>query len=147
MRYFEDYDIGKTYKLGSYQLTEKEIIDFGEKYDPQYYHIHPEHAKKSLFGGLVASGWQVSAIWMRLYVDTLLENAAVEGSPGVETIRWLHPVKSNDLLIGKLTILKASPSLSRPDCAILHKQGELVNQDNQLIMKLILYSIFRKRPI
>lgn len=147
MRYLEDYEIGKSYELGSYKLETKEIIEFGQKYDPQYYHINDELGKQSLFGGLVASGWQVSSIWMRLYVLTMLNDAAVEGSPGVDEMRWLHPVKPGDLLTGRLTITKMTPSLSRPNCAILHKNGELLDQKGRPVMQLVLYSIFQKRPI
>lgn len=79
MRYVEDYVVGETYELGFYQLDAAEIMEFGNKYDPQYYHINSALAKQSLFGELVASGWQITAIWMRLYVQSLLIDAAVEG--------------------------------------------------------------------
>lgn len=145
MLYLEDYVIGQSYDLGEYCLQSDEIINFGLQYDPQYYHIDPQKAQNSLFGGLIASGWQVAAIWMKLYVAKMLTNAAVEGSPGVDELRWFDAVRPNDCLHGNVTILRIMPSLSRPNCAILHKQGTLFNQHGSKIMQLILYSMFRKK--
>ena len=145
MRYVEDYAIGTTYELGFYRLEAEEIMEFGHKYDPQYYHTNSVLAKQSLFGELVASGWQITAIWMRLYVQSMLIDAAVEGSPGVDQLRWFSPVTPGSVLNGKLTIVNTSPSLSRPDCSILHKRGELFDVDGMLVMQLLLYSMFRKR--
>ena len=144
MHYLEDYEIGKTHDLGGYELSANEIITFGLQYDPQYYHIDSDQAQHSLFGGLIASGWQVAAIWMKLYVTTMLMEAAVEGSPGVDELRWFQSVRPSDSLYGTVTILRVTPSLSRQNCAILHKQGMLVNQHGEKVMQLILYSMFRK---
>ena len=146
MQYLEDFTLNKTISLGGYQLTASEIIEFGTRYDPQYYHTNPHQAKASLFGGLIASGWQVAAIWMKLYVETMLTQAAVEGSPGVQQINWLEPVRPGDLLLGRITITQATPSLSRSDCGILHNRGELLNAEGKIVMQLILYSLFKKRP-
>lgn len=146
MLYLEDYEIGKTYELGSYKLEGDEIKEFGKKYDPQYYHIDHDEAKRSLFGGLVASGWQVCSVWMYLYATSMLNDAAVEGSPGVDELRWLHPVKPGDVLTGRLIITKVRPSFSRTDCGILHKRGELIDQNDRQVMKLLLYCMFRKKP-
>ena len=147
MYYLDDYEIGKSYTLGSYTLTTNEIIQFGYEYDPQYYHINPDAAKNSFFGGLVASGWQLAAIWMKLYVEALLIDAMVEGSPGVDTLRWYRPVKPDETLFAKITILKKSPSLSQPSCEILHQRAELLDRTGACIMQFILYGLFRKRPI
>lgn len=146
MRYLEDYELGKTHCLGSYQLRSPDIINFADQYDPQYYHLNPEQAKHSRFGGLIASGWQVAAVWMKLYVETMLQNAAVEGSPGVKDISWLEPVKPGVLLSGTVTITRVCPSMSRQDCGILENFGVLMDREGNPVMQLVLYSLFRKRP-
>ncbi|OLZ62620.1 hypothetical protein AV521_41500 [Streptomyces sp. IMTB 2501] len=146
MRYAEDYEQGRTYELGSYRVTEQEIAEFGRRFDPQPYHVDPGQAEDSLFQGLVASGWHTCAMFMRLYVDTLLDGAAVEGSPGVDELRWLRPVRPGDVLTGRLTVAGVTPSLTRPDCATLHKRGELTDAEGNQVMRLTLYSMFRRRP-
>ena len=78
---------------------------------------------------------------------TLSITPAVEGSPGVDQLRWFSPVKPGEILNGRLTIVRSSPSLSRPECTILHKRGELLQADGTVVMQLILYSMFRKRLI
>jgi acyl dehydratase len=77
---FEDFEPGQVYELGSTVVTEKEIVDFARQFDPQPFHLDPEAAKASVFGGLIASGWHTGAIWMRLYVDSLLGGASGQGS-------------------------------------------------------------------
>lgn len=145
MRYLEDYELGKTHALGSYQLRTSEMISFADQYDPQYYHLNATQAKKSQFGGLIASGWQVAAVWMKLYVETMLQNAAVEGSPGVKDISWIEPVKPGTLLTGSVTITRVCPSMTRLDCGILENYGVLMNDQRKPVMQLVLYSLFRKR--
>ncbi|GAB2745847.1 MaoC family dehydratase [Kitasatospora kifunensis] len=146
MRYVEDYEQGRTYELGTYKVTEQEIVDFGRRFDPQPYHVDAELGEDSLFQGLVASGWHTCGMFMRLYVDTLLGGAAVEGSPGVDELRWLKPVRPGDVLTGRLTIVGVTASMTRPGCSTLHKRGELTDAQGQPVMRLTLYSMFRHRP-
>ena len=111
--HFEDFEPGQVYELGTRPVTESEIVAFAREWDPQPFHIDPEAAKESVFGGLIASGWQTVAMWMRMYVDTMLGSAA-RGSPGIEELRWLAPVRPGDTLSGRLTVLEATPSATRP---------------------------------
>jgi len=146
MRYLEDYKIGDPYSLGSYTIAADEIKDFARRYDPQSYHLSEEFGKESSFGSLIASGFQVAAIWMRLYVLTMLVNSAVEGSPGIKDCSWLRPVRPGDLLVGTVTITRVLPSFSRPYCGVHLNQGELVNGKGDLVLKIAHQSLFRKRP-
>ena len=99
MRYFEDFRVGETDALGSHTITEAEIVAFAEKYDPQPFHIDPEAAKATIFGGLIASGWHTCAILMRLTVEAAQrEQAAAAGSPGIDSCRWLKAVRPGDTL-------------------------------------------------
>ena len=142
---FEDFAAGQVYELGSRTVTEEEIVDFGRQWDPQPFHVDPEAAKESVFGGLIASGWQTGAIWMRLYVDAML-GAAARGSPGIEELRWLAPVRPGDTLSGRLTILEATPSATKPDRGTIRIRGEMVNQDGVTVMAMTSRGHFGRRP-
>ncbi|GGX66539.1 MaoC family dehydratase [Streptomyces hiroshimensis] len=146
----EDYETGTRYDLGSHKVTAEEITAFGRTYDPQPYHLDEEAGRASAFGGLIASGWNTAAIWMRLYVTTLLPDAAaegtVEGSPGVDEVRFLQPVRPGDVLQGTCEILGSLPSLSAPGFRIVRNRGRLVNADGAEVLTLILNARFRCRP-
>jgi len=129
---FEDFEPGQVYELGSWEVTEAEILDFARAFDPQPFHVDPDAAARSPFGGLIASGWHSAAIYMRLYVDGILSRAASMGSPGVEELRWLVPVRPGDVVRGRFTVVETSPSSRRPDrgtvialCELLNQRGEV----------------------
>ena len=132
--------------VASSTVSEAEILTFARKYDPQPFHTDPEAAKTSFFGGLIASGWHTGAMWMRLYVDSLLDGAAAMGSPGIEELRWLAPVRPGDTLSGRLTVLEATPSASRPDRGTVRIRGEMVNQDGVTVMAMTSRGHFGRRP-
>ncbi|GAA4236066.1 MaoC family dehydratase [Actinomadura meridiana] len=148
--YAEDYETGSVHDLGSHKVTAEEITAFGRTYDPQPYHLDENAGKESAFGGLIASGWNTAAIWMRLYVTTLLPDAAaegtVEGSPGVDEVRFLHPVRPGDVLHGTAEILGSLPSLSAPEFRIVRNRGHLVNAGGTQVLTLVLNARFRSRP-
>ena len=79
---FEDFEPGQVYELGSRTVTEDEIVDFARQFDPQPFHVDPEAARESVFGGLIASGWHTGAMWMRLYVDSMLGTAEARARRG-----------------------------------------------------------------
>ena len=136
MRYFEDFRQGETIELGQYEVTEREVLAFGRMYDPQPFHVDSEAARRSPFGGLIASGWHTTAMFMRLWVDGLLSDTASMGSPGVEQIRWLVPVRPGDVLRGRVTVAEAAPSQTRPDRGTLITESELVNQRDEVVMTM-----------
>jgi acyl dehydratase len=142
---FEDFAAGQVYELGRRTITEAEIVDFARQWDPQPFHVDPEAAKASVFGGLIASGWQTGAIWMRMYVDAMLGTAA-RGSPGIEELRWLAPVRPGDTLSGRLTVLEATPSATKPDRGTIRIRGEMVNQDGVTVMAMTSRGHFGRRP-
>jgi acyl dehydratase len=143
--YFEDFDSGHVFELGSRTVTAEEIIAFGREFDPQPFHVDEEAAAASVFGGLIASGWHTGAMWMRLYVDALL-GAASLGSPGIEELRWLAPVRPGDTLHARLTVLGATPSERRPDRGTIRSRGEMVNQDGVTVMSMVARGHFARRP-
>jgi acyl dehydratase len=143
--HFEDFEPGQVYDLGTRLVTESEIVAFASEWDPQPFHLDPEAAKESVFGGLIASGWQTGAMWMRMYVDTMLGSAA-RGSPGIEELRWLAPVRPGDTLSGRLTVLDATPSATKPDRGTIRIRGEMVNQDGAVVMSMTSRGHFGRRP-
>ena len=146
-RYFEDFRVGETVTLGSVTLSQEEIIAFASQFDPQPFHTDPEAAKDSAFGGLIASGWHTIALYMRLLVDGMIAKLAVsQGSPGVDKIEWLKPVRPGDTLSGRVTILELIPSRSRPDRGTIRTLGEMVNQKGEIVMTMRGIGFFGRRP-
>src|SRR5688572_5488007 len=135
--YWEDLQAGQVVELGNHTVSEDEIVAFARQWDPQPFHVDPEAARGSVFGGLIASGWHTGAMWMRLYVDSLLDGAASMGSPGIEELRWLAPVRPGDTLAGRLTVLEATPSERHPGRGTVRIRGEMINQDGVTVMSMV----------
>ncbi len=135
-RYFEDYEAGAVYQLGSVEVDETEVIEFAKRYDPQPFHIDPESAKESMFGGIIASGWHTASMMMRIIVDNYLSSVASLGSPGVDELRWLQPVRPGDTLSVRATILDTRRSRSKPDRGIVKSQVEVLNQNDEVVMRV-----------
>ena len=135
-RYFEDYIVGVEQEVGSVSLSEAEIIEFASKYDPQDFHIDPEKAAAGPFAGLIASGWHTIAVVMRLLVDRYLDSASSLGSPGIDELRWLAPVRPGDVLTVRAKVLKARRSNSKPDRGLIHTSAEIFNQDGAMVMSM-----------
>lgn len=135
-RYFEDYVAGSVHEFGPIQVEEAEVIDFARRFDPQDFHIDPEAAKKTEFGGLIASGWHTAGLMMRLYVDHYLPRAASLGSPGVDELRWVRPVRPGDQLAIRVTITDTRRSRSKPDRGIVHSFIEVINQNSEVVMSM-----------
>ena len=135
-RYFEDYVPGDIHEFGSIVAEEAEMIDFARRFDPQPFHIDPVAAKESVFGGLIASGWYTAGLMMRLYVDHYLSHVVSFGSPGVDKIRWLKPVRPGDAISIRVTILETKRSSSKPDRGIVHSSIEVLNQKDEIVMTM-----------
>jgi acyl dehydratase len=145
MRYFEDFRAGETGVLGSHIVTEEEIVAFAKKYDPQPFHTDPEAAKATIFGGLIASGWHTCAIMMRLSVEAMRrEEAAGTGSPGVDSCRWLKPVRPGDTLTLRREVLETWPSQSKPH-GFVRTRAEMLNQRGEIVLSLVGVGMFRRR--
>jgi acyl dehydratase len=146
MRYFEDFAPGQTYDAGSVTVTEDDIIGFARQYDPQPFHVDPAAARASIYGGLIASGWHTTALAMRLLVDSIFKDTAGMGSPGVDEIRWVRPVRPNDTLSVSLTILETRGSESRPDRGIIRFRVEAHNQAAERAMHMTGAGFIARRP-
>lgn len=146
MRYFEDFQVGDAFELGTTSVTEEEIIAFARQFDPQPFHIDPARARESVFGGIIASGWHTASLFMRLLVDNFLQETVSLGSPGVDEVRWLQPLRPGDTLRARFTILEARASKSRADMGILRSRSEVFNQRDELVMTVIGVHLIGRRP-
>jgi acyl dehydratase len=143
--HFEDFEPGQTLEVGRRTVTEEEIVDFARRWDPQPFHVDAEAATETVFGGLIASGWHTGAMWMRMYVDTMLGSAA-RGSPGIEELRWLAPVRPGDTLTGTVTVLETSPSERDPTRGTVRIRAEMTNGDGVVVMRMTSRGHFDRRP-
>ncbi|HXX84068.1 MAG TPA: MaoC family dehydratase [Casimicrobiaceae bacterium] len=133
-RYFEDYIPGTVFDCGSIAVDPTEIVAFATRYDPQYFHTDPEAAKRSAFGGLIASGWHTAGLTMRLLISGYLSSVASLGSPGIDELRWTRPVRPGDVLHVRVTVLEAKRSRSKPDRGIVQSLVEVTNQNGESVM-------------
>jgi acyl dehydratase len=146
LHYFDDYVPGTTYDCGSVTVSEAEIISFATQFDPQPFHVNPRVAAHGPFGGLIASGWHTTALVMRELVENYLSAEASLGSPGVDELRWPHPVRPGDTLHVRATVTEARRSESKPDRGIMKTAIEVVNQDGRTVMQAIATNFVRVRP-
>ena len=116
---FEDFPPGRFGSFGPRHVTREEILAFATEFDPQPMHLDEEAAKQSLLGGLSASGWHLCSIMMRMMVDGFIGHAASLGSPGVNEVRWLAPLRPGDDLMLDVDVTEARPSRSRPETGIV----------------------------
>jgi acyl dehydratase len=144
-RYFEDYNSGTVHEFGSITVDEQEVLEFGKRYVPLSYHIDKEAAKKSIYGGLIASGWQTAALMMRIYTENYLSRVANLGSPGGDELRWNKPVFPGDELSVRATVLEARRSESRPDRGIVRTFIEVLNQKREVVMSMKMVNFVRCR--
>lgn len=145
-RYWEDFRQGEVFALGTFEMTEEDIVAFARQWDPQPFHVDPEAAASSPFGGLIASGWHTVCVVMRLYVERLLTGAASQGSPGVEQVRWRKPVRPGTVLSVAATVVEATPSSSRPDRGTVVLRWEVTDQDGDVVMEMTGRGLFGRQP-
>lgn len=146
MLYFEDFTPGRSFELGSVVVTEDEILEFARRYDPQPFHVDRAAAIESPYGGLIASGWHTTALYMRLWVDAVLGQSAALGSPGVEEIRWRAPVRPGDVLSGRVTVVDATPSSRTTGRGTVRLTSSMTNQDGVEVLTFAGAVLFGRRP-
>jgi acyl dehydratase len=144
-RYFEDYVAGSVHDFGSIAVEEQEVLDFGRRFVPLAYHTDPELAKKSIYRGLIASGWHTAALMMRLYTDNYLSRVANLGSPGCDELRWDRPVFAGDDLSIRVTVLETRCSESKPDRGIVRSFVEVLNQKREVVMSVKMVNFVRSQ--
>ncbi|MES2150459.1 MAG: MaoC family dehydratase [Pseudomonadota bacterium] len=144
--YFEDFFPGQEIALGSRSVSEEEIIAFARQFDPQPFHVDHEAAAGSIFGGVIASGWHTCSMMMRMVVDGLMCEASSLGSPGLDSVRWLQPVRAGDTLTVSYVTLKVKASASRPDRGVVWSRWQAHNQRGELACTIEGMGMFGRRP-
>jgi len=144
-RHFEDYTSGLVVDCGPIAVDEDQIIAFGRRFDPQPFHVDPAQAATGPFGGVVASGWHTASLMMRLLVDHFLPRTAGLGSPGVDELRWLAPVRPGDSLSLRVTVTEARRSRTKPDRGLVRTSNEVLNQHGEAVMTVKTMVLMRCR--
>lgn len=144
-RYLEDITVGHKLAFGSYEVSEREIIEFATKYDPQRIHTDPAFAATTDTGGLIASGWHTSAIFMKMMVDSIMDESSGMVSPGIDELRWVRPVRPGDILRAEGEVIGVRPSRSKPDRGIVKNRYRVLNQNDEVVMNLITNNFMRRR--
>jgi len=143
--YFEDFIPGTTETYGPRTVTREEILAFATEFDPQPMHIDEEAAKKTMLGGLSASGWHTCALMMRILCDGLISRSSSMGAPGVDEVKWLKPVRPGDSLSARVTVLDKREPKSRPDMGFVQMRCDLLNQHGEIVLEATYPGMFAKR--
>lgn len=143
--YWEDLAAGRVFESGERALSAKQIVDFALEYDPQYYHTDEEAARSSPYGGLIASGFQTASVGMRLMCDSYLCETSCVGSPGLDELRWLKPVRPGDALRLRTTVLEQTPSQKLPNRGTVKFRWELFNQKDEVVCSMTGRQLFLRR--
>lgn len=143
--WYEDFVVGDALEMGSRVVGRDEVIAFAREYDPQPFHVDEQAAKDSLFGGLIASGWHTCAMVMRMMCDSYLLDSASLGSPGLDNVRWLRPVRPGDEIRALRIVTAKRTSKSKPDIGIVNSRCEVYNQQGELVMSMESAGMFRVR--
>ena len=146
MRYWDDMKAGEVVELGTHTMDKERMLSFAREFDPQPFHTDEKAAAASIWGGIIASGWHTGSTLMRLFYDGFLKDAASLGSPGIDELRWIKPVRPGDTLSARLVILEATPSRSKPDRGIIRSLMELRNQQGEVVMTTTGVNFFFRRP-
>jgi acyl dehydratase len=146
MIWWEDFRVGERSEMGHHTFSAEEIIAFGRQFDPQPFHIDPQAARQSPFGGLIASGWHTCAVGMRLMVEQYIGRTVSLGSPGIEDIRWLKPVRAGDTLTYSRTVLESRASATRAGVGLVKHRWEAVNQAGEPVLTMEGWGMYGRRP-
>lgn len=144
-RYLEDLQVGQRFISPGITLTESDIIDFALRYDPQPFHLDVNAAAKSPYGGLIASGFQSMALCFRLFIQSGVLAESSLGSPGIDELRWLAPVRPGDTLHSVVEVLEVRPSSSKPDRGIARLKYQSLNQRDEAVLSFIVTHLLKRR--
>jgi acyl dehydratase len=146
MVWWEDFRVGERSEMGAHTFREDEVLAFGRQFDPQPFHSDPGAARGTVFGGLIASGWHACAVGMRLMVESYISRTSSLGSPGIDNLRWLKPVRPGDTVTYSRIVLESRASTSRPGVGLVKHRWEAVNQAGELVLTMEGWGMFGRRP-
>ena len=144
--YFEDFYPGQEIDLGERRVSEEEIVAFARQFDPQPFHVDRDAAQASIYGGVIASGWHTCSLMMRMVVDGLMCAAASMGSPGLDGVRWLRPLRAGDTLRVRYLTTRVKASNSKPDRGVVWSKWTATNQHGEEICTIEGMGMFGRRP-
>ena len=143
--FWEDFVPDVRELMGEVTVDLEEVVTFAKRYDPQPFHVDVHEAEKSIYGGIIASGWHTCSMVMRLMCDSYLVNSSSLGSPGIEEVKWLSPVYPGNVLSAFRTVVETRASASKPDRGIVKTFWEVENEKGQLVMSMIGINFFLRR--
>lgn len=139
---FHEFHAGQVLVNGPVTIGEDEILAFARAWDPQWFHTDPARARQGPWKGLIASGWHTAGIAMRLAVTGILDGSETFGSPGLEYLKWLAPVRPGDSLTFRANVLDVRRSEKKPTLGLLHWRWQMINQDEVAVLELVATSFF-----
>ena len=139
---FKDFEVGMVVRHGPLTVTEEEMLEFARRYDPQWFHLNAERAREGRWGGLIASGWLTGGLAMRMVTDAALHDSDSFGSPGLDRLRWMLPVRPGDALRLEARVDSKRISSSRSDLGIIRWTWSLFNQNDEQVLELEATNLF-----
>jgi acyl dehydratase len=143
--YFEDFYPGQEIDLGERSVSEEEIVAFARQFDPQPFHVDRDAARASIYGGVIASGWHTCSLMMRMVVDGLMASSSSMGSPGLDGVRWLLPLRAGDTIRVRYLTTQVKASNSKPDRGVVWSKWTATNQHGEEICTIEGMGMFRRR--
>ncbi|MDQ2089470.1 MaoC family dehydratase [Marimonas arenosa] len=143
--YFDDLPVGFSHETASATFTEHEIIEFARKYDPQPFHTDPEAAAASIYGGIIASGFQTLIVAFDLILGSGVWTEASMGSPGLDEVRWKLPVRPGDSIRVRMTVTASEPSSSRADRGRTTIFYEILNQKDEIVSSYYAVQLLKRQ--
>lgn len=144
--YFEDFEVGQKFETETAKVTLDDIVSFGRKYAPLPYHTDPEAAKETPYGGVIAAGYQTAGITFGLFVETGVFRACGLGSPGVDKLRWLKPVRPGDELRVVAEVIEVSPAREQGGRDAIRIKYDTLNQNSETVMTVTSLHFVKRRP-
>jgi len=144
-RHYEDLTVGETVALGSVTVTRDMILTWAREFDPLPFHLDEAAAKKSLLGGLAASGWQTGALTLKMLGETWLNGIATAGGLGFSDLKWKQPVMVDDTISARATLAGLRRSSSHPDRGIMTVDLAVTNQKGEEVMTMTLANLVETR--
>ena len=144
-RFLDDFAVGEKFTTGEAEITEAMILAFARDYDPQPFHLDPVAAKESIYGSLIASGFQTLALGFRLVWDAGVYAGSSIGSPGFDELRWLKPVRAGDRLHVEAEVIGIAPSRSKPDRGIIRVAYRYLDQHGEQVLTCAMMHLMRRK--
>ena len=135
-RFYDDFSVGEKFSLGTVVMKEEEMINFATQFDPQRFHLDPEAAAETIYGGLIASGWHTGSLMMKLLAEGFLGEHSL-GAAGLSELSWPAPVRVGDVLTLTVEIMKKRESKSRQYLGLIETKNQLVNQNGEVALQAV----------